>query len=122
MADTHEPQNTLIIVYGLIASFLLVLCLLALLYYFDRVQFGQIRAKVELAPNTELRKQRVYEDEHLGLNNQYAYVNRAQGTVRIPIERAIDLEAQTSWRQNARLSGEVAAMQRNDGGTTHGVP
>jgi hypothetical protein len=118
MPDLREPKNTMIFFYGMIASFALLLALLLLMYYFDRVKQEEFHVKVELAPTPEREALRDYEKQSL---NQYGFVDRAKGTVRIPIDRAIELETVQSWRQKAHLSGEAPLLKTKDGGTSHGA-
>lgn len=119
MADIHEPKNTLIIIYGVVSCIVLFFIIVGLLYYFQRVQNWETHVKVELAPAVELRKLRDYESATL---NQYEYVNKDQKIVRIPIGRAMELEAQGSWRLNARISGEAPLIRKGEGGTSHALP
>jgi hypothetical protein len=77
-----------------------------LIYFFHHVREGESRVKVELAPTSDLNQLRAEETQAL---HQYKIINREQKLVRIPIERAIELESQHPWRAQARLSGEALA-------------
>ena len=46
--------------------------------------------RIQASPATDLRDLRAYEDSQL---NSYGWVDKQKGTVRIPIERAIELVA-----------------------------
>ena len=118
MADLNEPKNAMIFVYGMIASFALLLMLLLLMYYFDYVKQEEFHVKIELAPTPGREALRTYESQML---NQYAFVDQAKGTVRIPIDRAIELETAQSWRQKAHLTGAAPPLKTQDGGTSHGA-
>ena len=118
MADTSQPQNTRIILAAIFASVLLFFVCIGLLWVFNRVKQQEIHAKVELAPAVDLQNMRNYEAEALF---GYAMVDAARGVVRIPIDRAIELESRRPWRRDARLTTATQARpQSSDGGTTHG--
>lgn len=106
MAESHEPRNTVLVVYGLFAGILLFLVINGAIYFFHHVREGESRGKVELAPTSDLNQLRANENKAL---HHYQIINREQKLVRIPIERAIELESQQPWRTNARLSGEASA-------------
>lgn len=118
MVDTSQPRSTQIILVAIFSCVLLFFLSVGLIYMFQRVTQSQIHQKVELAPAVDLQNMRNYEAEQL---HSYAYVNRDQRVVRIPIERAIELEARRPWRLDAHLTTATAPLtQANDGGTTHG--
>ena len=93
---------------GLVALCVLSLALLALLYqYFNRreaaknvpsiaagmkIERGQLppEPRLQTTPEPDLKQIRAVEDQILG---SYAWVDRARGVVRIPIDRAMDLLA-----------------------------
>lgn len=117
MADRSEPRSTLIILIAIVGSVLLFFVTVGLLWMFNRVQQQQVHVKVELAPAVDLQNLRNYEIEQL---NGYAMLNREQGIVRLPIERAMQLEARRPWRLDARFPAPPPLPKSNDGGTTHG--
>lgn len=86
--DTHEPNLRFIgALTGLIVLALIVL-LLALQAYFDRLWEREVYVKV-LAPESEtLREVRAREEQQL---HRYTYLDRQRGTVQLPIERAMEL-------------------------------
>jgi hypothetical protein len=104
MVESPEPRNAALIVYGLFASILLFLVINGAIYFFHHVREGEFRDKVELAPTSDLNQLRADENQAL---HHYQIINREQKVVRIPIERAIELESQHPWRTHARLSGEA---------------
>ena len=107
MSDTSEPRSNLIVVIGVVSTLLLIVICIAMAYYFQIVYQQTVHENVELAPATKLRSLRATENEML---NKYAYVDKEAGVVRIPIERAIELEVESPWRQSARLSGETGPL------------
>lgn len=118
MVDNSQPRSTQIILVAIFSCVLLFFLGVGLIYLFQRVTQSQIHAKVELAPMVDLQNMRNYEAEML---HGYAYVNRDQRVVRIPIDRAIELEVGRPWRLDARLTTATTPLPHaNDGGTTHG--
>ena len=102
--DSTEPRNNLIVIYAIAATLFVFVVFFACLYFFSFLMQSHVRAKVELAPAIDLRSQRAMEDEHL---YQYAYVDAEAKTVRIPIERALELEIQKPWRRQLNLPESV---------------
>ena len=73
------------------------------------VQFNFLRQtdlppkpRLQIAPRLDLAQKRKAEDEAL---NSYAWIDRSAGTVRIPIDRAIDLLAERAATQDVATSG-----------------
>ncbi len=66
----------------------LILVVLAVQAVFDHVREQQIYVKVLEPVSEDLKNLRAREDGQL---NSYQYVDRTAGTVRIPIERAMEL-------------------------------
>src|SRR5688572_6913822 len=105
MADTHEPKNATIFIYTVIIVVSLLLVAGVLDLYFKAYNHAQFHAKVEKAPAPELTRLRDYEAKLLG---KYAWADpQKKDAARIPIERAIELEARQPWRKNIRVSGEA---------------
>lgn len=98
--QTPEPKTAIIIIYGLVSIFALVVVITAMAFYFGTVRDRVIRQQVEMAPATELAQVRAEENEKL---YKYAYIDVEQGLVRVPIERAMVLEANDPWRSNIEL-------------------
>jgi len=88
--ERSEPNVRLIAAVGGISIFLLFAIVLGLQFYFDRALEQQVYVRV-LAPESQaLRDLRAREDEEL---HSYRYLDRDKGTVRLPIERAMELLA-----------------------------
>ena len=86
--DRSEPNVRAIAVFGGITIVLLVAIILGLQFYYDRVLEQQVYVQV-LAPESQaLTSLRNREDEEL---HSYRYLDRDKGTVRLPIERAMQL-------------------------------
>ncbi len=86
--DTSEPRTRFIGLLGLGIMVALVAIILALQSYVDRVEQQQIYEKVLVPVSEDLKTLRAREDADL---TQYKYVDRAKGTVRLPISRAMEL-------------------------------
>ncbi len=88
--DRSEPNVRLIAAFGAFSIVLLVVTVLGLQSYFDRVLAQEVYVK-ELAPESPtLTTLRTREDEEL---HSYRYLDRDKGEVRLPIERAMELLA-----------------------------
>lgn len=86
--DTSEPKTRLIALVGLLTLIGLVVVILGLQAYVDRVREHQVFVK-QLEPVSEdLKALRAREDAEL---NSYRYIDREKGLVRIPIRRAMEL-------------------------------
>ncbi len=86
--DLSEPQTRFIALFGAGSFVLLVLMILALQAYFNRVKEHEVFVKVLEPVSADLRALHARED--LALNN-YQYIDRAKGTVRLPVRRAMEL-------------------------------
>jgi hypothetical protein len=83
-----EPRMGLVAaVFGAIVVGL-ILVVLGVQAIYDRVLEQQIYVKVLEPVSEDLKDLRAREDEQL---HSYRYIDRAAGTVRIPIERAMEL-------------------------------
>jgi hypothetical protein len=86
--DAEDPKSRFVGVFMAASVLTLVLVLLGLQAYYDRVKEQQIYIK-QLAPVAEdLRNLRAREESEL---HSYRYLDRTRGTVRLPIERAMEL-------------------------------
>ncbi len=86
--DTAEPKTRLIALFGVATMVLLAVILLVLEGYVDRVKQHEIFIKVEQPVSADLQALRAREDADL---NAYRYIDRAKGTVRLPVARAMEL-------------------------------
>jgi hypothetical protein len=88
--DTTEPKGGFIALFGVATVITLVVTILGIQYYFDQAIEQQVY-NVVLAPESDqLRDLHATEDTQL---SSYQYVDRGQGTVRLTIDRAMDLVA-----------------------------
>ena len=91
--DRSEPNVRFIAIFGAGTLVLLVVAVVALQYYYDRVLEEQVFVKVQEPVAQNLVDLRAREDEEL---HSYRYLDREKGAVRLPIERAMELLASES--------------------------
>src|SRR5258708_3627854 len=86
--DTTEPKGGFIAIFAIATVITLLATIFGIQYYFEQAFEEQIQTEV-LAPESEqLKNLRATEDTQL---YSYQYVDRGQGTVRLTIDRAMDL-------------------------------
>ncbi len=88
--DRHDPNAKFIALLGGGVIVFLVAAVFALQYYHDVVKEQQVFVKVMEPESERLLRLRAREDDQL---LRYQYVDREKGTVRIPIQRAMELLA-----------------------------
>lgn len=85
-----DPNVPMSAVVGLVGAILLFVIIVALQAVFNSMQRAELERKVVTRPSDDLQQLRARQLEQLG---SYGWVDQAAGTVRIPIERAMDLVA-----------------------------
>ena len=88
--DVNEPKMALVAASGGAIMVLLILVILAVQFYFDRVEQQLVFVRVAEPVAQDLKDLRHREDSEL---HSYEYIDRAKGVVRVPIERAMTLLA-----------------------------
>jgi len=88
--NDEEPRSRVVTVFMVASVLALVAALLGLQAYYDRVKEQQVYIKQILPVSEDLRNLRAREESEL---HSYRYIDRARGTVRLPIERAMELFA-----------------------------
>lgn len=86
--DSGEPKVRYIAVAGVALFVVLAAIILGVQWYYDTVHEQQVFVK-QLEPVSQDLKA-LHAREEAGLT-QYRYVDRAKGTVRLPIQRAMEL-------------------------------
>jgi hypothetical protein len=86
--EAAEPRSGAIALVGAGIVILLVLIIVGVEAYYDRVRDQQIFVKQLQPVSEDLKALRAREDADL---NSYRYIDRAKGSVRLPINRAMDL-------------------------------
>lgn len=89
--DLTEPHALFIGLFGLGTLLALVAIILGLQAYVDHVKEEEIFQRVLEPVSEDLRALHAREDTEL---NSYAYIDRAKGTVRLPIARAMEVLSQ----------------------------
>lgn len=85
--DPDVPASAVVGILGAILLFVIIVGLQALFY---RMEESELERKVYDQPYQELQQ---LDADQLELLNSYGWVNEAEGVVRIPIERAMDVIA-----------------------------
>lgn len=88
--ERGEPKSWMIVAWGAGTVLVLVLVIVGIQFYFDRVKEQQVYQKQMEPVSADLLSLRAKEDAHL---HSYAYLDRNKGVVRIPIDRAMELLA-----------------------------
>lgn len=86
--DRHDPNAPFIVLLGVGTIVFLIAAVFGVQYYYDRVYDQQVYIKVMEPESEALQELRARENEQL---HSYQYIDREKGTVRIPVERAMEL-------------------------------
>ena len=88
--DRSEPRALLIAAFGLASILGLTATMLGVQAYFDHIYEQEMYQKVMVPVAEDLRNLHIQEDQEL---NSYKYLDRNNGVVQIPIQRAMQLIA-----------------------------
>ncbi len=88
-----DPNVAASAVVGIISAILLFVIIVVLQAYFYGAEQSELERKVWSQPYQALQQ---LEANQLELLNSYGWVSEAEGTVHVPIQRAIDLIAAES--------------------------
>jgi hypothetical protein len=86
--DRQEPQAGAIAGFAIGSVLLLIITIVALQQYFDKIWEQAVYEKVLAPPSEQLLQLHNREDWNL---SHYGYSDKASGTVRIPVDRAMEL-------------------------------
>ena len=89
--DHTEPKVTSIAAFGIGCVLLLALTILALQSYFNKIWNDAVYEKILAPPSEQLKTLHNREDWNL---THYGYTDKKAGTVRIPVDKAMELFAQ----------------------------
>src|SRR5579863_4651977 len=89
--DRSEPSSGAIAAFMIGSLVLLVLTILAIQQYFDHIWNQAVYEKVLAPPSEQLKEVRGRDDWNL---THYMFMDKASGQVRIPIEKAMELNLQ----------------------------
>lgn len=85
-----DPNVAASAVVGIISAILLFVIIVVLQAFFYRAERSELEKKVYSQPYQMLQQ---LDADQLELLNSYSWVSEAEGVVRIPIERAMDVIA-----------------------------
>ena len=85
-----DPNVAASAVVGIISAILLFVIIVVLQAFFYRAEQGELERKVYSQPYQALQQ---LDANQLELLNSYGWISEAEGTVRVPIDRAMDLIA-----------------------------
>jgi hypothetical protein len=88
--DTTEPKARVIAIFGISTIVILIVLILGVQAYVDRLEQQEIFVKQLEPVAPDLLALHAREDLDL---NSYQYIDRAKGEVRLPIDRAMNLLA-----------------------------
>jgi len=88
--DQTEPKTSLIAILAVVSIIVLLISAFGVQFYFDRAWEHQVEIQQLEPVAQDLVNLRAREDSEL---NSYKYIDPAKGTVRIPIDRAMELVA-----------------------------
>ncbi len=89
--DRAEPSSGAIATFMIGSLVLLVLTILAIQQYFDHIWNQAVYEKVLAPPSEQLKEVRGRDDWNL---THYMFMDKASGQVRIPIDKAMELNLQ----------------------------
>jgi hypothetical protein len=89
--DRQEPSTGAIFGFAIGSVILLVLTIVAIQQYFEHIWTQAVYEKILAPPSEQLREVRGRDDWNL---THYMYLDKASGQVRIPVERAMELNLQ----------------------------
>jgi hypothetical protein len=89
--DRAEPSAGAIVAFAIGSLVLLVLTILAIQQYFDHIWNEAVYEKILAPPSELLREVRGRDDWNL---THYMYMDKPSGQVRIPVDRAMELNLQ----------------------------
>jgi hypothetical protein len=89
--DRDEPSAGAIVTFAIGSLLLLVLTIVAIQQYFQHIWDQAVYEKILAPPSEQLRDVRGRDDWNL---THYMYMDKASGVVRIPVDRAMELNLQ----------------------------
>ena len=111
--DRTEPHAGAIAAFGVVSVLMLVLLIVAVQGYFDKVYQEAVFEKVLSAPSGQLRDLRDRDAWNL-THYMYGDLSKASGRVRIPIDRAMELYAQEAGAGKLFYPAKATAPKKDD--------
>ena len=106
MVERHDLNIPVISVVGAISVILTVAIVLAVQALYFNYANSETQRKIVQAPTVSADSRLAEQDAKLA---RYSWVNRAQGTVTIPIERAMQLVVEEMRTQEPKSTNNVSA-------------
>ncbi len=106
--DTTEPKGGFIAIFAIATVITLLATIFGIQYYFDQAFEEQTQNEVLAPESDQLKNLHATEDTQL---YSYQYVDRTQGTVRLTIDRAMDLLAKESAENRLTYSSKPYAVK-----------
>lgn len=106
--DRSEPHALLIAGFGIASVIGLIVVILGIQAYFDHIREQAEYEKVAVPVADDLKNLHAQEDEEL---NHYKYLDRNNGTVQIPISRAMELIAQEAAAHKLKYFQKPTAVK-----------
>ncbi|MGQ9634547.1 MAG: hypothetical protein ACUVXB_09905 [Bryobacteraceae bacterium] len=111
--DRSEPNVKFIALFGVATLALLGVVILGIQFYFNQRLEREVYVKVLSQDSQALKELRAREDEIL---NSYRYIDREKGTVRLPVNRAMELLLQESAQGKLRYPQRPAPVEMSGAG------
>ena len=111
--DRTEPHAGAIAAFGVVSVLMLVLLIVAVQGYFDKVYQEAVFEKVLSAPSGQLRDLRDRDAWNL-THYMYGDLNKNSGRVRIPLDRALELYAQEAAAGKLFYPAKATAPKKDD--------
>lgn len=105
--EKRDVSANKVIFVGVMGILLLVVLVVAMIDYFTVFTEEQIYVSVLKPESSALRELHAREAEAL---HSYKLLDAAKGVYQIPVERAIDLMADSAFQEKVRLSGEKTGL------------
>ena len=112
--DRTDPQVGAIAAFTIGSAVLLILVILAVQAYFNKIWEQAVHDKILVPPSGQLLELRNREDWNLA---HYGYMDKPTGVVRLPLARATELFTQEVAAGKPFYPGKPSAPKKDDGPT-----
>ena len=117
--DRAEPKVGAIVGFGIGSVILLVITILALQSYFNKIWQEAVYEKVLVPPSEQLIELHRKEDWFL---THYSWADKPKGTVRIPVDRAMELFAEEAASGKLFYPAKSYVPKKDDAAGASGAP
>jgi hypothetical protein len=109
--DHQEPSTGAIFGFAIGSVILLVLTIVAIQQYFEHIWTQAVYEKILAPPSEQLKEVRGRDDWNL---THYMYMDKASGQVRIPVERAMELNLQDAAAGKTFYPAKATAPKKEE--------